>query len=354
MSKWVKLGVVLLIVFLAYFALWPTGTSPVAWDAPASTGLSGEFEANTLLEAVEHIGQGVGQAGEDVAVDKQGRIYTGYNDGRIVRFSKDGQSPENIANTDGRPLGLDFDNDGNLIIADADRGLLSLSPEGVLSTLTTGTDSHQLVFTDDVDVAPDGRIYFSDASYKYNRHHLMNDIIEHRPNGLLLRYNPESKTTEILMRDLHFANGIAVSSDNTFVLIAETTAYRIHKYWLLPEHQPSHEVIIDNLPGMPDGISAGQEGRFWFPLVFLRNPILDKLSNYPQLREAILRVPDILKPKGQPYGFVIGINAEGKVLHNLQGHQPKALAPISSVEEVGDKLYLGSLAADFIGRIALP
>ena len=326
----------------------------MAWDAPEAPGLRGDFEENNLLEATEQIGLGVGIAGEDVAIDAKGQIYTGYNDGRIVRFSQDGQFLETLSNTGGRPLGLDFDNAGNLIIADADRGLLSLSPKGVLETLTTGTDAHQLVFTDDVDVAPDGRIYFSDASFKYDRHNLMKDVIEHRPNGLLLRYNPVSKTTEILMRDLYFANGIAVSPDNTFVLIAETTAYRIHKYWLTPGHEPQHEVIIDNLPGMPDGISAGKEGRFWFPLVFLRNPILDKLSGSPGLRQAILRIPDSLKPKGAPYGFVVGINAEGKVLHNLQGRPPKAVTPISSVEEAGDKLYLGSISADFIGRLPLP
>jgi sugar lactone lactonase YvrE len=354
MANWLKFVLGLLISVGAYLAFWPTGISPLAWDAPSAPELLGNFQANNLLEQVEHLGVGRGKAGEDVAVDEQGRIYTGYNDGRIVRLSPDGESSETLVNTEGRPLGLDFDNSGNLIIADADRGLLSLSPDGVLTTLTTGTESHQLVFTDDVDVAPDGKIYFSDASYKYDRHHLMKDVLEHRPNGLLLRYDPELKTTEILLRDLYFANGIAVSADNTFVLIAETTAYRIHKYWLTDNHEPAHEVIIDNLPGMPDGISTGQAGRFWFPLVFLRNPILDKLSNSPRLREVVLRIPQFLQPKGQSYGFVVGIDGDGRVLHNLQGRPPKALAPISSVEEVGDQLYLGTLAADSIARLPLP
>ena len=84
----------------------------------------GIYAQNTKLEKAEKIGIEVGHAGEDVAIDKDGQIYTGYNDGRIMRFDPDGKNPKEIANTNGRPLGFDFDNEGGLIIADADRGLL--------------------------------------------------------------------------------------------------------------------------------------------------------------------------------------------------------------------------------------
>ena len=222
MSKRSQLNLILLSSLILYFSFWPTGIEAVAWNAPEPPALSGVYQPNTKLDSIEKIGLNHGIAGEDVAIDNEGRIYTGYKDGRIVRFQADGLQPKELINTGGRPLGLDFDNHGNLIIADADRGLLLLSPEGKLEVLSTGTDSYNLVFTDDVDVAPDGQIYFSDASSKHNRHNLKEDMIEHRPHGLLLHYNPNDKTTKILMRDLYFANGIAVSPDNTFLLVVET------------------------------------------------------------------------------------------------------------------------------------
>jgi len=354
MSTFSKTGLGLGLSILTYLAFWPTGIEAVAWDAAEPPSLTGIYEANNALQDVEWIGKEVGYGGEDVAIDAEARIYTGYSDGRIVRFNPDGQAPETLVNTGGRPLGLDFDNNGNLVIADAELGLLRLSPEGQLETLSTGTDTYQLVFADDVDVAPDGRIYFSDASHKYDRHNLKKDVIEHRPNGLLLRYNPESKSTEILMRDLYFANGIAVSPDNSFVLVVETTAYRIRKYWLTAQHKPQTEIIIDNLPGMPDGISTGQDGRYWFPLVLPRNPLLDKLSQFPKIREALLRFPKFMQPKGKRYAFVIAIDATGKLLHNLQDPAQNAFAPISSVEEFNGKIYLGTLSENAIARIALP
>ena len=354
MSKRSQLNLILLASILLYFALWPTGTDPVAWDAPTPPELSGVYEQNTKLEKAEKIGIDVGSAGEDVAIDKEGRIYTGYNDGRIMRFDPDGQNPEELVNTQGRPLGLDFDNNGYLIIADADRGLLSLSPNKELKVLSLGTDSHKLVFADDVDVAPDGQIYFSDASAKFDRHHLKQDFIEHQPHGLLLNYNPETKTTRIMMRDLYFANGIAVSPDNTFLLVVETSAYRVRKVWLDPNREPRSEIIIDNLPGMPDGISAGSNGKFWLPLVSPRNALLDKLSQSPKLREVLLRFPTFLQPKIVHYSFVLSIDENGKVLDNLQGQGPESIGSISSVEEWGPDIYLGSIGANFIARLKSP
>lgn len=36
----------------------------------------------------------------------------------------------------------------------------------------------------------------------------------------------------MLLKDLYFANGVALSKDESFVLVAETFQYRISRYWL--------------------------------------------------------------------------------------------------------------------------
>ena len=74
MSKRSQLNLALLICVLLYFGLWPTGTAPVAWNAPVAPEASGVYAQNSKLEEAEKIGIGVGAAGEDVAIDKEGRI----------------------------------------------------------------------------------------------------------------------------------------------------------------------------------------------------------------------------------------------------------------------------------------
>ena len=73
-------------------------------------------------------------------------------------------SAETLADTGGRPLGLAWAPDGSLVIADAAKGLLAMRQDGSLRTLSTAADGQALGFADDVDVAADGTIYFSDAS----------------------------------------------------------------------------------------------------------------------------------------------------------------------------------------------
>ena len=64
-----------------------------------------------------------------------GRLYTGLQDGRVVRMLADGSGVETFVQTGGRPLGMKFDAGGNLIVADAFRGLLSISPERKITVL---------------------------------------------------------------------------------------------------------------------------------------------------------------------------------------------------------------------------
>src|SRR5690606_33934077 len=102
---------------------------------------------------------------EDVETDAQGRVYGGTNAGEVLRL--DGDKLEVFATTGGRPLGLDFAPSGALIVADVKKGLLSISPEGQVTTLVDSVDGVPLGFTDDVAVAADGTIYFTDASAKF-------------------------------------------------------------------------------------------------------------------------------------------------------------------------------------------
>jgi sugar lactone lactonase YvrE len=353
---WALAGLVALVVL--YFVAWPVPIDPVAWEAPLNPGYSGPFAQNNRLGRVEVLGIGDNTGPEDVALDAEGRIYAATHQGRIVRLQADGSGAENWVETGGRPLGIDFDKAGNLIVADAYKGLLSVAPDGTIRALATEAGGRPILYADDVDVAADGKIYFSDASTKFGAEQWggtyqasLLDIIEHGGHGRLLVYDPATEKATTLLEDLNFANGVAVSPDQSFVLVNETGSYRIIRYWLAGPNKGQSEPLLEALPAFPDNVSAGKEGRFWVALVSPRNPIVDSLADKPFLRSVVQRLPAFLRPQAVAYGHIIAIDGNGAVLADLQ--DPTGAYPINTaVTETADYLYIGSLVAPVLGRLS--
>ena len=348
-----RLVITAVVGLIGYLLLWPVPIDPVAWNPPAAPELTGVYAQNSELAKIQRL-QVSGFAPEDVAIDSQDRIYTGVEDGHIFRFHSDGTQPEVFSHTYGRPLGLKFDHDGNLIVADALKGLLSIAPDGSITPLTNQADSVPFQFTDDLDIAADGTIYFTDASYKYPPADLKADFLEHRPNGRLLAYDPKTRQTRAVLGDLYFANGVAVSSDQSFVLVNETSTYTIKRVWLKGNRQGQSETFIDNLPGFPDGITSNGRDTFWLAIVNRRDSTLDFLLRHPFLRKVVLRLPSFLQPAAKRYAFVLELDANGKVIRNLQDPSPQCFAEIANVVEHKGNLYFGSIGESAVGRMPLP
>jgi sugar lactone lactonase YvrE len=345
---------VLIALVVLYLLLWPVPISPQAWSPPPAPSLTGQYQQNSLLSGVERLSLGPGNAPEDVALDAENRIYAGFDDGRIMRLQADGTHPEVFANTQGRPLGLSFDASGNLIVADAIKGLLSIGRDGLVNVLTTEADGLAFVCTNDLDIATDGTIYFTDASSKFPLTNYKADLLEHRGNGRMLAYDPRTKTTRTLLGELSFANGVAVSPDQSFVLVVETAAYRVHRIWLSGPKQGQSEIFIDNLPGFPDGISSNGKNKFWLALVTPRDKTLDKLLPHPFLRKVVIRLPKFLQPAPKRFSFVLGLDNNGQVIDNLQNGSPDCYAQIANAVERAGTLYFGSIGETTVGRYRLP
>lgn len=352
-----KLGyllALLVVAVIAYLLAWPTRVEPVAWTPTAMPSLAeGPYATNDGLAAIERIAQGAGIGPEAIAVDAGGAVYTGYLDGRVMRFKADGSDPIEIANTGGRPLGLAFV-PGGVVVADAKKGLLLIDGQGAIQVLSTEADGLKLGFTDDVDTDSTGRYaYFSDASWKFGFGHHMEDVIEHGANGRLLRYDFETKKTEVLMKDLHFANGIALGPDDAFVLVNETSEYRVTRYWLKGEKAGTHDVFVEGLPGFPDNVTFNGADRFWVAIFSPRDTLLDRMAGQPAVRKVVARLPEWSQPKPKRHAFALAFDTDGRLVANLQHDSPEAYAPITSVREAGEWLYFGSLVRDAIGRMAV-
>src|SRR5688500_18476230 len=216
-----------------------------------------------------------------------------------MQLQPDGTQPRLFANTQGRPLGMIFDRVGNLIVTDAIKGLLSVSPAGEIKVLAEEADGVKFGCLNDLDIGADGTIYFTEASNKFPMLQFTSDLLEHRPNGRLLALDPQSRRPRTLLRGIYFANGVAVSPDQTFVLVAETGEYRIRRVWLKEPKIGQNDVFVDNLPGFPDGISSNGRDKFWLALVTPRQPLFDKLLPYAFAGRVVVRVADSLQPAPQ-------------------------------------------------------
>lgn len=336
------------------YVLLTSPHEPAAYRPPPAPELVGVLAPNDLLQRAYVLAAGQAKAPEDVDQDSEGRVYGGLEDGRIIRIDDD--QVETFADTGGRPLGLHFDMAGDLVVADAIQGLLLIEPDGTITQLVTEVDGIALGFTDDVDIAADGSIYFSDASTKWGMRDYKSDLLETRPYGRLIRYEPATGVAETLLKDLYFANGVAVSADEDYVLVNESWTYQVLRYWLKGPRAGQVETFADNLPGIPDGISRGRhpvtgEPLYWLALATPRNSLVDRLHPYPWIKKLMMALPAALQPKPVHYGFVLALNAQGEIIKSLHDPEGEMLYQVTSVQQVGDNLYFGSLHNDRIGRL---
>ncbi len=322
---------------------------PQPWRPPPAPGLRGDYAPNHRLTDAELWPAG-GRGPEDVVVDADGRVYAGLENGRIVRFPAGGGEPELVSETGGRPLGLELAPGGGLVICDAVKGLLEMAPDGALETLADAFEGEPFRFTNNAAVAADGTIYFTDTSRRWGIREYKLDLLEHSGTGRLFARRPDG-VLELLVDGLQFANGVALAPDESYLLVAETGAYAIRRLWLSGPRAGRDETFVDNLPGFPDNLSTG-DGVFWLALPSTRDAILDALMPRPWLRHVVARLPDALQPKPKRHGFILGFDADGHVVHNLQDPSGR-VAILTGAREHAGRLYMGSLSEPAVAVIEL-
>jgi sugar lactone lactonase YvrE len=357
-NKGLLTTLILLVTVIAFLLTWPVPIDPVAWQAPPNPAYTRAFAPNERLARIEQLPIGDNHGPEAVALDTQGRIYAATAEGRIVRLTADGSHPENWADTGGRPLGIVFDRQGKLLVADAFRGLLQITPDGQVRELATEADGLPIRYANALDVAADGKIYFSDSSTKFSARDYggtyqasLLDIMEHGGHGRLLVYDPATGRATTLLQGLNFPNGVALSPEQNYLLLVETGMYRVLRYWLSGPRAGEVELFIDALPGFPDNLNTGRDGRYWLALIAPRNPLLDQLADKPWLRKLVQRLPAVLRPQAKPYSHILALNGEGKVVLDLQDPAGRYPFTTSAIESAA-YLYLGSLTAPAVGRLA--
>ncbi len=324
---------------------------PVVWHPPKAPrrAKQRESERRFALDVFELPGAGP----EDVAIDASGRVLAGLKDGRILRISPDGRHVETVAETGGRPLGIEIDPDGELLVCDARLGVLRVDPEaGRVTRLVDHIGGAPMLFCNNGALGADGTAYFTDSSQRFGIDHYKGELLAHSGTGRLFRRTPDG-AVDLVADGFQFANGVALAPDESWIAVAETGGYCLDKIWLTGPRAGRRERLVENLPAFPDNISTGSDGLIWVALPSPRDPFLDLLApRSPVLRKLAWALPDAMQPKEGKTVWVQAYDPDGLLVHDLQTSDERFYMA-TGVRELDGVVWIGSLTAPSIARIDL-
>lgn len=332
---------------------------PVAWTPPAKPTFKGKLALNKQLQGVQKIDLQGWYGPEDILVDSSGNIYCGvhkgkrdFSDGKILKISPTGKV-EVWYHAGAWVAGLHFDKVGNLIALSHKEGLISISPSKKVTRLATqDAQGRKFLIPNGLDIDSQGKIYFSNTSHQapYSIGYGKKLILEMKPQGALYCYNPHSQQVTTLIDGTYFGNGVVLSKDEDFLLMTETSKYRILRHWLKGKKAGSTEVFMDNLPGFPNGISIRNDGSFWVGFTTKRNDALDKIHHKKGMKKFVYALPSFLQPKPVKFGMVMHVSAKGEILHTLFDPSGDQVPEAGAVKEHRGNLYIGGDVVPYIAR----
>jgi sugar lactone lactonase YvrE len=292
-----------------------------------------------------------GPGAEDVVVatsgPDEGAVFTGTEDGAIFRVSHDGRKVDRVADTGGRPLGIELDVDGRLLVCDARRGLLRVdTTSGAVEAVTDSVNGTKMVFCNNAAVASDGTVWFSDSSTKYGIDRWKDDFVQNTRTGRLMKLSTDG-TIEVVLDGLAFANGVALSAAEDFVCVAETGARTVVRRWLTGNRAGMRDLLCQGLPGYPDNIARGTDGLIWITIASPIDPLVERLQTGPMpLRKLVTKIPERLQPKPKQTVRVQAYDESGALVHDLDVNPSEHGASfhmVTGVREHDGRVWMGSL-----------
>lgn len=360
--------------------------------------LGAELLQRRHLDKAERIFEGQFTGPEAFAM-YNGIVYTGIHGGFVVRIEggeikpvvKFGENCDDITDEHicGRPLGLKFDAAGNLYVADAYYGIFKYNIQTGQKTLLVGANEEiegkKSKFINDLDVAKDGTVYFSVSSTTFPLYDGLFAALA-PGDGRLVKYDPQSKKVSVLADGLLFPNGVALSSNEDFLVFSETVSARVMRYDLKGNKKGTVSVFAEGLPGLPDNIRIDGQGGFYVSLVQIADeshpalPVV--LGPFPNIRKFLSRVIFLLElPFDQINNFypnyfcrrakhfighfsstaglsengvnILNLDSNGQIRDALIGRDG-SVNHVSDMIVSGDYILLASPYNNYIGRVARP
>ncbi|KAK9874105.1 hypothetical protein WA026_002459 [Henosepilachna vigintioctopunctata] len=384
---------ILLITFIP--GLPPDVNISKSWKVE-KINLEDKFSLNNKLDGIEILYKDQVH-GPESFTDDHDFVYTSLHLGDIVKLVgkhivpvvKFGKPCKGVYQEEicGRPLGLTFGKDGYLYAADAYYGIFRVNVKTgekvKLISMDEEIDGRKPKLPNSLVVACNGDIYWTDSDTNFSLQDIVYSLLGDG-SGRLIHYSAKTGKNEVLLDNLHFANGVKLSHNEDYLLVSETNKNRIHRIYLKGPKKSVNEIFIDHLPGMPDNIQTDGSSGFIVGIVqdvHSKNPsIAQVFSQFPNIRKFLVRsfglielafktidkiYPNEFTQKGihfvghsEPFAAIPGktailhISENGEVLDCLWGNS-KIVGKFSEGHIVKDHLYLGSPYNKHLGRISL-
>jgi sugar lactone lactonase YvrE len=358
--KFLFSSLTLLILFLGSMILINAcAIHPDVWEPPVKPAFEGELRLNEKLTNISKIDLGEWNGPEEFAFDAAGNVYCGvhkgasnFSEGAVLKISPAGQVEE-FLKTDAWVSGIQFDQEGNLIALINGIGLVSIDQNKNIEVLVAkDAGDRPILMGSGLTIASDGKIYFANlSSQKTTSAKYINKLfLELKPTGGVYSYDPQTKITQTISTGNYFANGLELSKDETFLLLSETSKYRILKYWLKGEKAGTSEIFLDNLAGFPNNISRKENGNFWVGFTTKRNDQLDDLHPKKSMKKFVYGLPSFVQPKAERFGMILEISEEGKIIQALFDTSGESVMEAGAVKEFDNNLYIGGDVVSYIAK----
>lgn len=358
----IRLIPISLISFLFIVLLNSCAIQPKAWSPPQKPKFEGILALNERLSNASPIHLLGYYGAEEFVVDNEGNIYCGvhkgekdFSSGAILKITPEDKVEEFLV-TNSWITGMQFDENGTLIALMNDVGLVKIHPDKSIDTLLTTTpDGQPIRMGTGLKIASDGTIYFVNMSStnKTSWKYVNKLILEMKPTGGVYSFNPKSKVSTTLSEGNYFGNGLEISQNEDFILVSETSKYRILKYWIKGDRKGQSEVFMDNMAGFPNNISKSQSENYWIGFTTKRNDQLDKIHPKVRMKKIVYGLPSFVQPKPEKFGMVLEVSDKGEILRSLFDSNGKRVTEAGAVLEHNGYLYLGGDIVSYVSKSKL-
>lgn len=325
-------------------------------------GDGGEFAVNNDLQDAIPFGEFETAGPGDIVFDRDGVLYTGTSEGWVVRYRPEThyRAREYWLRTGGWPLGLQFDAEDRLVMCIAGRGLYRATKSGDLQELTTQTnrswstvrDDSRLRVPSDLDIVPDGTIFFGEGTTRHEIQSWTTDALEGRGNGALIQHDPRSGKTRTVFRGIPYCSGVCLAHDASAIYVSAAWEARIYRLPLSGRNAGRLEPFMDDLPGFPAMINRASDGGYWVAFCGVRTPAYNLAMRMPGFRQRMTRrlPPDEWLMPNFNVGLIGKFDDSGRIVRSLWDALGRNFAMLGSVRENRGYLYFGSIGSTRFGR----
>ena len=341
--------------------------------------LDGALSPNDRLDACTPLGDPLPGL-DDVVAARDGSVYVSAGK-KVLKLGGSRLADRSlVAEFEGEAGGLAIHPDGRLLVCVAGRGLAALDPANPNPRWLESADGRGFAGLTSVTSAPDGRIFVVEGSTGRRPDQWRHDLIEKRSNGRLVACSSALDSAKVLLSDLPYPYGVAVSADGKELWLTEAWAHRLTRFALTGDGIGPREVVAPNLPGYPARLHLDAHGGFFLGLFARRTHLIEFVLKEDDFRKEMVETvaPDywiapafaggsdclepmqigavkalgIQKPWAPPrsYGLLVHLDGDGNVTDSLHS---RAGGRFHGVTGACDTQYGVLIAARGAGRLLL-